>query len=150
MGIDRVYYSYNDFLADIKKLAKSINKDFDAIVSIARGGMTIGHFLGEYFDKREVFTINSIAYEDEKKLGNVQVFNIPDLKNYRKILLVDDIIDSGETVLEVIKKIKDRYPDIKIEVAAIFYKKSAKFKPNYFVKYTDKWIDFFWSKDIKA
>jgi len=143
------YYPYEEFLKDLKKLAQDIDYDFDAIVAIARGGMTIAHMLGEYFDKREVFTINSIGYEYTKKLEKIEVFNIPNLQNYEKILIVDDIIDSGETITEVIKSIKKRYPKIDIKVASIFYKKSAKFKPDFFVKFADEWIDFFWTKDMK-
>lgn len=144
------YYPYEEFLKDLKKLTKLIDYDFDAIVAIARGGMTIAHMLGEHFDKREVFTINSIGYEDTKKLEKIKVFNIPDLKNYRKILIVDDIIDSGETIIEVIKNLKEKYPEIDIKVASIFYKKSAKFKPDFFVNLADEWIDFFWTKDLKV
>ncbi|WP_281951130.1 phosphoribosyltransferase [Nitrosophilus kaiyonis] len=146
----REYYSYNEFIKDLKILIKKIDFDFDAIVAIARGGMTIAHLLGEYYDIRDVFTINSIGYKDTKKLENIKIFNIPDLKKYRKILLVDDIIDSGETIKEVTDKIKEKYPDIKIKVASIFYKKDAVYKPDFFAKYANNWIDFFWSIDLKA
>jgi xanthine phosphoribosyltransferase len=144
------YYPYSEFVDDLKELAKKIDFDFDAIVAIARGGMTIAHMLGEYFDTREVFTINSIGYEDTKKLDKVKIFNIPELKNCRKILIADDIIDSGKTIVEVIKKIKKKYPNMQIKVASLFYKKEAKYKPDFFVKFADCWIDFFWTKDLKG
>ncbi|WP_187646966.1 phosphoribosyltransferase [Nitrosophilus labii] len=146
----KVYYPYEEFREDLKKLAKSIDFDFDTIIAIARGGMSIAHMLGEYFGIRDVYTINSIGYEDTKKLEGVMIFNLPDLRRRKKILIVDDIIDSGETMREVVKIIKDRYPRTDIKTAAIFYKKGADFKPDFFVKYAQDWIDFFWTTDLKV
>ncbi len=146
----KVYYPYEEFREDLKELAKSIDFDFDTIIAIARGGMSIAHMLGEYFGIRDVYTINSIGYEDTKKLENVMIYNLPNLRRSKKILIVDDIIDSGETMREVVKTIKDRYPKTDIKTAAIFYKKSADFKPDFFVKYAQDWIDFFWTTDLKV
>ncbi|WP_200763844.1 phosphoribosyltransferase [Nitrosophilus alvini] len=143
------YYGYDEYLKDMKKLVKKIDFDFDAIVGVARGGMTIAHMLGEYFGTRNVFTINSIAYEDTKKLDAVKVFNIPDLKNFRKILIVDDIVDSGDTMRKIISVLKKRYPDAEFKVAALFYRPDAGFKPDYYAAVTNEWIDFFWVKDLK-
>lgn len=41
-----VFYGYEEFLVDVNKLSKDIKKSFnpDAILAIARGGMTLGHF----------------------------------------------------------------------------------------------------------
>jgi hypoxanthine phosphoribosyltransferase len=68
------------------------------------------------------------------------------LEKHREILIVDDISDSGETFLEVIKKLKDKYPDKNFKSLAIFYKPSSKFKPDFYFHKTDEWIEFFWEK----
>ncbi len=144
------YYGYEEFLADLKELAKKIEYDYDGIVAIARGGLTIAHMLGEFWNERRVYTINSIAYDDTKKLESVRLFNIPDLKGASKILIVDDIVDSGATIKEVIQELQRRYPKLKIDVATLFYKRDADFVPTYRLKEATEWIDFFWSRDMKG
>lgn len=145
----RVYYPYEEFRDDLKVLTGKIDRPFDAILCIARGGMTMAHLLGEYYDMRAVYSINTIGYEDTQKNESVEVFNIPDLKTAKSVLILDDIVDSGDTLIEVLKVLGDRYPDRTFMTASLFYKKSAKIAPNWYVKEATAWIDFFWTVDLK-
>ena len=144
----RYYYSYTEYLSDCKELTLQINDKFDAIIAIARGGITLAHMLGEYYDIREVYTINTIGYNDNKKLEKTEVFNIPDIKNAKRILIVDDIVDSGDTMKLVLETMSERYPNCEIKSASLFYKNTAVMKPDWYVHIADKWIDFFWSVDL--
>ena len=140
------YYGYDEFVRDLKLLIAKIDWKFDAIVAISRGGLTIAHFLGEYYKIRNVFTINAIGYEDQEKLDEVRVFNIPDLQGFAKVLVVDEIVDSGETMQKVMQRL-DSF-DVKLKSAVIFVKPDATYKPDFFVAYTIEWIDFFWTRDL--
>jgi len=51
--------------------------------------------------------------------------------------------------VEVLKILGEEYPDITFKTASIFYKKSAKMIPDWYVKEAKSWIDFFWAEDIK-
>ncbi|MDD3463804.1 MAG: phosphoribosyltransferase family protein, partial [Sulfurospirillaceae bacterium] len=98
------YYSYEEFKTDVNRLAKEIKPFWpDVILAVARGGMTLGHFLSEALEIRSLYSLNSIHYEETKKLDDIQIFNIPDLSRAKKVLVVDDIIDSGETMIEIIR-----------------------------------------------
>lgn len=147
--MNRRYYSYSDFRDDLKLLAKKIDQPFDAILCIARGGMTMAHLFGEYYDMREVYSVNTIGYEDTQKNESVEVFNIPDLKSAKQVLILDDIVDSGDTLIEVMKVLEEKYPDTRFVTASLFYKKSAKIAPDWYVKEATSWIDFFWTVDLK-
>ncbi len=140
------YYGYEEFIRDVKVLIAKIDWEFDAIVAISRGGLTLAHFLGEYYKIRNVFTINAIGYDDQKKLDEVRVFNIPDLQGFHRVLVVDEIVDSGETMQKVIQKL-DSF-DVKLRSAVIFVKPDAIYQPDFFVQYTNEWIDFFWTRDL--
>ena len=96
------YYSYDEFKVDVNKLAKEI-KPYkpDVILAVARGGMTLGHFPSEALEMRDLYSINSIHYEETRKLDTINIFNIPDLSRAKRVVLVDDIIDSGETMIEI-------------------------------------------------
>lgn len=143
------YYSYEDFRRDLKTLTKKIDKPFDTIMGISRGGLSMAQMLGEFYDIRKVYAINSIGYDDTTKLDEVRVFNIPDLDGSKDVLIVDDIVDSGDTILKILEILKERFPQINFYVASIFYKKSAKIAPNWFVQEPKEWIEFFWSVDLK-
>jgi xanthine phosphoribosyltransferase len=146
--MEKRYYPYEDFLADTKDLTKKIDWKFDSIIAIARGGMSLAHLLGEYYDIREVYSINTIGYEDTTKLASVKVFNIPELNEAKNVLIVDDIVDSGDTLVEVLKVLRQMYPTVRFKTASLFYKKSARIAPDWYVREADKWIDFFWSVDL--
>ena len=143
------YYAYSEYLSDCKQLTKQIDQSFDAIIAIARGGMTLAHMLGEYYDIREVYAINTIGYEDDRKLDKTELFNIPDIQNAKEVLIVDDIVDSGDTMKLVLETLTGRYPNCRFRLAALFYKESAVIKPDWYVRIADRWIDFFWSMDLK-
>ena len=59
------------------------------------------------------------------------------------MLLVDDMVDSGKTIREVIEHLKTRYPAVKeIRVAVLWYKAHSVLKPDWHVEYLEDnpWI----------
>ena len=145
-----IFYSYDEFAIDAKKMAKQIKDEFDpeVILAVARGGLTLGHSLAVALENRNLFTINSIHYEDTNKLDTIQIFNVPDLSRYTKILLVDDIIDSGESMVEIKRELLKRYPNLDIKIATVFYKEKALLLPEFKVKEAHDWVEFFWDIHI--
>ena len=145
-----IFYSYDEFAVDAKKMAKQIKDEFDpdVILAVARGGLTLGHSLAVALNNRNLFTLNSIHYEDTNKLDTIQIFNVPDLSKYTKILLVDDIIDSGESMVEIKRELLKRYPNLDIKIATVFYKEKALLLPEFKVKEAHDWVEFFWDIHI--
>ena len=147
--MEKIYYSYDMFKIDALELS-FLCKDFtsDAILGIARGGLTLSHFMSQALSQRNVFTLNTISYDGRIQKDNVEVFNIPSLEKFRKVLIVDDIIDSGKTIEKVMTLLKNSYPNIEFKVASLFYKEDALVRPDFTIKKADKWIDFFWEVDL--
>lgn len=145
-----IFYSYDEFAIDAQKMAKQIKDEFDpeVILAVARGGLTLGHSLAVALENRNLFTLNSIHYEDTNKLDTIQIFNVPDLSKYTKILLVDDIIDSGESMVEIKRELLKRYPNLDIKIATVFYKEKALLLPEFKVKEAHDWVEFFWDIHI--
>jgi len=141
------YYEYKEFILDSKKLIKNIDYKFDTIIAIARGGLTLSHILGEHYNIRQVYSINTIGYDDTQKLNQIKIFNIPNLKDSKNILIVDDIVDSGDTLKLVLDTLYEKYPNCRFKTASIFYKKTALIQPDWYIKEANQWIDFFWSID---
>ena len=147
--MEKLYYSYDMFKIDALELS-FLCKDFtsDAILGIARGGLTLSHFMSQALSQRNVFTLNTISYDGRIQKDNVEVFNIPSLEKFRKVLIVDDIIDSGKTIEKVMTLLKNSHPNIEFKVASLFYKEDALVKPDFTINKADKWIDFFWEVDL--
>jgi len=60
-----------------------------------------------------------------------------------KLLLVDDLVDSGVTLGRVIGHLKSRYPAIEeVRTGVIWYKACSDFRPDFFVQYlaNNPWI----------
>lgn len=147
----KIFYSYSEFLKDSQDLANQI-KDYkpDAIVAVARGGLTLGHFLASFLNIRNLYCINSIHYNDTQKLDTFEVFNIPDLSKSKKVVIVDDIVDSGETFAKLKEILSLKFADCEFRFASIFYKPESLILPEFKVKIADSWIDFFWENPQAA
>jgi xanthine phosphoribosyltransferase len=147
--MEKYYYGYEEFIGDADALVRKIaDFDPDTLLAVARGGLTLGHFMAQAMDTRRLFALNSIHYDKTRKLDTLEVFNIPDLKTAKRVLIVDDIIDSGETLQAVLKLLKEQYPQAEFKLATIFYKPTAVIEADYTLKKAHEWIDFFWEVDI--
>lgn len=145
------FYTYEEFRVDVKILAKDIKENFnpEVLLAVARGGMSLGHSLAVVLNTRNLFSLNSIHYEGTKKLDTIEIFNIPDISKYKKVLLVDDIVDSGESLLEIKRVLQEKFPHTEFKIATIFYKKSALLIPDFKVKEAKEWVNFFWDIENK-
>ncbi len=141
------YYSYESFKTDMKTLVCKLDFNPDGIVAISRGGLTMAHFLGIALDLRKIYTINAISFVN-KIQQELQVSNIPELRDNSKILIVDEIIDSGTSMERVLSILKNINPNIEFKTAVIFAKKNARIQPDYFIQEAKEWIEFFWEVDI--
>ncbi len=147
--IEKYYYGYDEFKKDTQVLVnKCRDYEPDVLLGVARGGLTLSHLMAQAMNMRNLFTLNSIHYEGDLKLSTFNIFNIPDMAHAKKVLVIDDIVDSGETMREILKVLREKFPQTQFKLATIFYKPTAVIKADYTVKVADKWIDFFWEVDV--
>ena len=143
------YYSYEAFVPDVKALVKqSAAYQADTLIAIARGGWTLGHAYASATNNRQLMSINSILYEGDTRGKSCEIFNVPELQQAKKVLLLDDIVDSGQTIKEVLQHLKSCYPDVTFKIASIYYKKTAVIQPDFYLYEANEWIEFFWEKDF--
>ncbi len=147
--MSKLYYSYEMFKEDALALT-TLCKDFneDAILCVARGGMTLSHLMAQALNQRNIFTVNTISYDRKKQKDSVEVFNLPNLNGLKKVLIVDDIIDSGKTMKEILNQLKEKYQNVEFKIATLFYKDDAELKPDFYIKKAEMWVEFFWEVDL--
>ncbi|MCK9455188.1 MAG: phosphoribosyltransferase family protein [Sulfurimonas sp.] len=143
------YYSYEDFKTDTTFLIDRVrDAKFEAIVAVARGGLTLSHAMAEGLDIRQVQSIRTELYDKTIKRGRLNIFDTCHLEGVKKVLVVDDIADSGDTLEAVMEYLEKKYEDIEFVSCTLFYKKTSLYEPHFWINEADDWIDFFWERDF--
>ncbi len=144
------YYPYENFKNDTNRLLKQLGSyQPDVIVGIARGGLSLAHAMAEGLNIREVQTIRTELYDKSNKRESLSIFGSCDFCASQKVLIVDDIADSGETLQAVMEYFEREFKDTTFTSATLFYKKTSVYEPHYWVNEAKEWIDFFWESDFK-
>lgn len=147
---DREVLSYEGFGVAIRDLAQTVvdsGYEPDWLVAIARGGLVVGGALAYAMGHKNVVTVNVEFYTgiDERLDVPVElppVLNLDDIAN-RRVLIVDDVADTGETLKLVVEKCKRACSEVR---SAVLYEKPRSIvNADYVWKHTDRWIDFPWS-----
>jgi hypoxanthine phosphoribosyltransferase len=140
--MNKQFYSWEYFHTLVKQLKRQITSHPNIIVSIGKGGSIPGVILAEEYSCTNL-NLGLKSYKGQTR-GNIHEYQsiicFDDLRDAR-ILIVDDIADSGETLQFAWRKFIGNGCD-KVQTASVFYKPCSKFKPNYIgleVK-SDVWI----------
>ncbi len=146
--MEKLYYSYEDFRKDVLALLPKLQNEYDTIVGISRGGLTFAQAIAEALDIRNLQTLRTVSYDTTQKRDDFLLIENTDLKLSKKVLVVDDISDSGETLLKVMQHLKVKYPHITFETVTLFYKETSLYKPTFYANISTQWINFFWEVDF--
>lgn len=140
--------TWDDIEEQCKRLGEKIRGkkiDSDIIVGIARGGWIPARLLSDMLDNDEVYTVRVKFYKSVGETREKPLILHPtqfDITG-KKVLLVDDIADTGESLLATIEHLKERNAK-EIFVATLIKKPTAKIIPDLFIKETDAWVIFPW------
>jgi len=147
MERQKVDYDVIGFLA--KSLAlrfKITNKNFTHVIGISRGGLLPAKVISYALDaKLLVLGLNS--YDDggqTDKMDLIQDIDFNKLPEDSRLLIVDDKIDTGNTIDYVKERIGNKFKLVRY--VTLFAEKSAKDKVDHYgVLVPDEtWIDFPW------
>jgi len=142
-------YSWEEFERDIKILADNVKKDYvtDVVVAIAEGGWVPGRIIKNHI-KADYFSIGCRHHDENYgEIEEVKVYQEIDKKNIsgKKILIIDEICDSGKTLEKVCKMLKAMGPR-EVRSAVIHVRHSSAFTPDYYLekKSNDNYIVYPW------
>jgi uncharacterized HAD superfamily protein/orotate phosphoribosyltransferase len=111
------YRNIADLNLIILKRLSVLPRDFDLIVGIPRSGMLPANLLALYLNKPYT-DIDSFLNGHIYKAGERGQFF--DVKDYRKILVVDDSIASGSAMLKSKERLKEYNSDFDLKFCAIY------------------------------
>ena len=145
-----LYVSYDEYHGLIEKLALKVHQsgwEFDTILCLARGGMRPGDILSRIFNKPlAIMSTSSYRSDGGTVQGNLDIarfITTPKGEIAGRVLLVDDLADSGHTLNAVIKMLKTNYqPITELRSAVIWTKAVSTFTADYSVEFlaTNPWI----------
>jgi len=157
--MDKTVLSAQDLLDDSFRLGlKIVESGFrpTLIIAIWRGGTTVGMAVQEILDycgvESDHIAIRTSSYVGVDQRGAVAVhglnYIIKKICHEDRLLIVDDVFDTGNTIAAVIeelrKRARDNTPD-DIRIAVPWYKPSRNetdLVPDYFIHETAEWLVF--------
>ncbi|MEZ0289716.1 MAG: phosphoribosyltransferase [Sulfolobales archaeon] len=139
---------WEDVFSGIRVLAKKIyeNKYIpDSIIGVFRNGWIIGRLIGDLLGVDEIGGIGIKFYKSIGETRERPLVTSGPTTNVRdkKILLVDDVSDSGRT-LQVAIELTRLFGAREVRTATLYIKKRTMLIPDYYYDETDKWIIFPW------
>ena len=135
--------NWDQYNALVERLALTVHESgyaFNQIICIARGGMRVGDVLSRIFETPlAILSTHSYAAEGGTVRGELVIAEHMTMTSPRlgdRVLLVDDMVDSGHTLAAVVKALPERWPVIKsCKSAVLWWKACSMFKPDFCVDY---------------
>lgn len=137
-----LHVSWSDYHFAIERLAAKVQASrfaFDQIICLARGGMRVGDVLSRIFNQPLAILATQSYFANADKTAEAQgeltigqhMAKVNQTLG-KHILLVDDLVDSGKTMQEVVEHLRQRYPGIEVVKTAVIWKKqSSVFTPDF-------------------
>jgi hypoxanthine phosphoribosyltransferase len=144
----KLWYSWEEMRRDVNVLCRDITLDKfnpEVIVGISRGGLTPGVMVSHWMQKP--FKAIKAALRDYPEWEDY----LP-RKTDKRVLIVDDVCDSGVTFEKIKKYIEDRKKnEVDVRFATLWWNNECNFEPHYHVQNCAKdsediWIHFPWEQ----
>ena len=143
---NKIWYKWKEMRRDVNTLCREIvldKFDPDVIVGLSRGGLTPGVMMSHWMKKP--FKPIKTALRDYPEWEDY----LP-RKTDKRVLIVDDVCDSGETFHKIRNHINSRKENgVDVRFATLWWNNECNFKPHYFAQEiakdsTNTWINFCW------
>lgn len=130
------------------RLAQKIlatNQKYDRLIALARGGVSITQALADALAVKKISVVQTEMYTgiNEKMPTPVVIQPLASVIKDERVLVVDDLADSGETLLFISQYLCAQGPK-DIKMATLFRKPWTKVSPDFYVADSESWVIFPW------
>jgi hypoxanthine phosphoribosyltransferase len=135
---------WNRFYAQARRLAQLVRQSGfrpDTLVAIGRGGYMPARILSDFLGIMDLTSFKVEHYLGPAKHAQAVVVRYPlaaDLTG-RRVLLVDDVSDSGDTFAAAIDHLNSRGTPAEVHTAVLHHKTVSSYTPDYYVHKIVKW-----------
>jgi uncharacterized protein len=138
-----LHVSWDQYNQLVERLALTVHEsgfDFNQIICIARGGLRVGDVLSRIYEKPlAILSTHSYSAEGGTVRGDLVIAEHMTMTSPRlgdRVLLVDDMVDSGHTLERVVNTLPERFPHITaMKTAVLWWKGCSVYKPDFHVDY---------------
>ena len=138
-----LHVSWDQYNGLVERLALTVYEagfEFNQIICIARGGLRVGDVLSRIYERPlAILSTHSYAAEGGTVRGDLVIAEHMTMTAPRlgdRILLVDDMVDSGHTLEKVVNTLPQRFPHIRaMKTAVLWWKACSVCKPDFHVEY---------------
>ena len=149
---NKKYYDYAEIHGFCETLAIRLKSEkFDSVVGVSRGGLIPATIIAEHLPVRELRTVGVRSYQltGMGKTNNSVLYQSCSPYLSGRVLLIDDIADTGETFDFLLEHFRRNTSITKIITCSLFVRRSSNYIPDYY--HTDivgnEWIVFPWDPD---
>ena len=145
-----LHISWQQYNILVERLALQVHESawqFNQVICIARGGLRVGDVLSRIFDQPlAILSTHSYSSEGGTIRGELVIAEHMTMTSPRlgdRVLLVDDMVDSGHTLDLVHRTLPQRFHHItECRTAVLWWKACSMVKPDYYVEYLadNPWI----------
>jgi len=140
--------SWEDVQSHLLALSEKIERDGyapDMIVGVARGGWVAARLLSDLLGVDDLATMKISFYKGIDETGKRPTItqHVSESPRGKRVLIVDDVADSGESLLLAKSHIADSGA-LSIRTATVHMKPWSKMVPDFYIASTDSWIIYPW------
>lgn len=146
--LEFLFLSWEDVQSLSEKVSDKITESGykpDLMIAISRGGFDPARIMSDQLDIRKLASLQIIYYTglNTKRDEPEVLFPLNAQVKGLRVLVVDDVSDSGNSLIAVKKYVEDKGAT-EVKLATLHHKPWSKFKPDYFAEEVDKWIIYPW------
>ena len=145
-----LWVSWEEYHRAIEQLALKVHESgwkFDQVLCLARGGLRPGDIFSRIFDvPLAVLSTSSYREEGGTVQGQLDIAKHVSMSRGAlegKVLLIDDLVDSGVTLEKVRQTLTKDFPSVsEVKSAVVWYKACSVSVPDFYVQYlpNNPWI----------
>lgn len=143
MSVRHLHVDWEHYHRMIERLALQVHASgyrFDSLLCLARGGLRVGDVISRLFEVPLAILATSsyraAAGTEQGTLDIAEYITTTGGELHGNLLLVDDLVDSGATLLRAVEHLRRRYPLLReVRTAVLWYKAVSTAKPDYYVQF---------------
>ncbi len=135
--------SWNRFASLARRLAFRIRDagfQPDLVIAIARGGYAPARVLADYLGVMNMASIKVEHYRAPRQAVQTVIrHGLPERIEGRRVLIVDDVSDTGDTWEVAIPHVRERLPAAEVRTAVLLHKAACPMQPDFCARKVVKW-----------
>ena len=140
---DQIY----KLLLNLASIVQKTGFEPDIIVGVSRGGWPPARVMSDLLENPKLANVTTEFYVGVAETKGKPVITQPVSVSVKgkKVLVVDDVADTGES-LRLVRSHLEEQGATEVKIATIYYKPWSVIIPDYYEKETSSWIIFPWER----